>query len=140
MAEYIEREALRQQIERYVKFARLTNREEAEWVKDECIRQAYVIPTADVVPRAEYEVWKDIAHRETSYVEILKKEVEVLKTKNRLLEEKRANILEIATAFERGKYYGEHEVVEKFKSCKDMSQVRRFCIQLSKDEMEKKDD
>ena len=55
MAEYIEREALRQQIERYVKLAKLTNREEAEWVKDECIRMSYVIPTADVVQRAEVE-------------------------------------------------------------------------------------
>ena len=33
------------------------------------------MPTADVVPRADLEIWKDIAHRETSYVGKAKAEV-----------------------------------------------------------------
>lgn len=51
-AEYIDRKELVNNINRLVK---LTNKDEQEWVKDECIRQAYCIQKADVVPRSEVE-------------------------------------------------------------------------------------
>lgn len=50
--EYIDRKELVNNINRLVK---LTNKDEQEWVKDECIRQAYCIEKADVVPRYEVE-------------------------------------------------------------------------------------
>lgn len=51
-AEYIDRKELVNNINRLVKLA---NKDEQEWVKDECIRQAYCLEKADVVPRSEVE-------------------------------------------------------------------------------------
>lgn len=53
--EYIDRKELVNNINRLVK---LTNKDEQEWVKDECIRQAYCIQKADVVPRSEFDAYK----------------------------------------------------------------------------------
>lgn len=44
--EYIEREELVNRLNKYIE---LTILDAEEWVKDECIRQAYCMPRADVV-------------------------------------------------------------------------------------------
>lgn len=45
MKQYIERSEL---VERINKYVELTNPEEQEWVKDECIRQAHAMPSVNV--------------------------------------------------------------------------------------------
>lgn len=45
MKQYIERSEL---VSRIYKYVELTNPEEQEWVKDECIRQAHAMPSVNV--------------------------------------------------------------------------------------------
>lgn len=54
MPRYIDLEELVRRINKYVKPANQDEKELVEWCRDECIRQGYWLPTADVVPRAEY--------------------------------------------------------------------------------------
>ncbi len=55
MARYIDLEELEKRINENIKPETLEEKALIEWCKDECIRQAYCMPTADVVPSAEVE-------------------------------------------------------------------------------------
>ena len=55
MARYIDLEELERRIKEHIKPATLEEKALIEWCKDECIRQAYCMPTADVVPKSEVE-------------------------------------------------------------------------------------
>ena len=55
MARYIDLEILERRIKKYVKPEIPEEKAFVEWCKDECIRQAYAMPTADVVPKSEYD-------------------------------------------------------------------------------------
>lgn len=55
MARYIDLEILERRIKKYVKPEIPEEKAFVEWCKDECIRQAYAMPTADVVPKSEVE-------------------------------------------------------------------------------------
>lgn len=67
MPRYIDLEELERRINEYVKMPRYASyeqRETADWCKDECIRQAYCMPTADVVPKSKYDL--AVAEREAN--------------------------------------------------------------------------
>ena len=49
MARYIDLEEFERRINKYVKPTNRDEKELVEWCRDECIRQAYCMPTADVV-------------------------------------------------------------------------------------------
>ena len=56
MARYIDLEELAKRINDNIKADPMDDISESaliEWCKDECIRQAYAMPTADVVPKSE---------------------------------------------------------------------------------------
>lgn len=55
MPRYIDIEAFAERIKKYVKPETIEEKDLIEWCKDECIRQGYCMPTADVVPRSEYD-------------------------------------------------------------------------------------
>lgn len=55
MARYIDLEIFERRIKKYVKPEIPEEKAFVEWCKDECIRQAYAMPTADVVPKSEVE-------------------------------------------------------------------------------------
>ena len=66
MARYIDLEELERRINMYVKKPPHSSREikeTTEWCKDECIRQAYCMPTENVALRADVarEIFADIA-------------------------------------------------------------------------------
>ena len=60
MARYIDLNELERRIKKYVKHETPEEKELIEWCKDECIRQGYVMPVADVVPKSEVENLKVI--------------------------------------------------------------------------------
>lgn len=53
MARYIDLEELEKRINENIKPETLEEKALIEWCKDECIRQAYAMPVADVVPKSE---------------------------------------------------------------------------------------
>ena len=53
MARYIDAEVLERRIKKNIKPEIPEEKAFLEWCKDECIRQAYAMPTADVVPKSE---------------------------------------------------------------------------------------
>ena len=55
MARYIDLEELAKRINENIKPDTPEENALIEWCKDECIRQGYAMPTADVVPRSEVE-------------------------------------------------------------------------------------
>lgn len=55
MARYIDLEELEKRINENIKPDTPEEKDLIEWCKDECIRQAYAMPTADVAPRAEVD-------------------------------------------------------------------------------------
>lgn len=55
MARYIDLEELVKRINDNIKPENLEEKALIEWCKDECIRQGYAMPIADVVPKSEVE-------------------------------------------------------------------------------------
>ena len=58
MARYIDLEEFERRIKAHIKADPMDSISESaliEWCKDECIRQGYAMPTADVVPKSEVE-------------------------------------------------------------------------------------
>ena len=53
MARYIDLEELERRIKEHIKAETPEEKALIEWCKDECIRQAYAMPTADVAPKSE---------------------------------------------------------------------------------------
>lgn len=75
MARYIDLEELERRINMYVKKPPHSSREikeTTEWCKDECIRQAYCMPTANVAPRADIarEIFEEIEKQLARYAHI----------------------------------------------------------------------
>ena len=62
MSRYIDLEEFEKRINNYIKPETLEEKALIEWCKDECIRQAYCMPTADVV---EVVRCKDCKHHRT---------------------------------------------------------------------------
>ena len=58
MERYIDLEELEKRIKKYVKPEIPEEKAFVDYYKDECIRQAYCMPTADVVPKSEVEELK----------------------------------------------------------------------------------
>lgn len=61
MARYIDLKELEKRIKENIKIETLEEKVFVEWCKDECIRQGYAMPTADVVPKSEVAYWQDAA-------------------------------------------------------------------------------
>lgn len=59
MKRYIDLNELVIRIKKYVKAENSDEKELVEWCTDECIRQAYCMPTADVAPKSEVKTWYD---------------------------------------------------------------------------------
>lgn len=59
MARYIDAEELAKRITKYVKAESREEKELVEWCKDECIRQGYCMPTADVA-EVKHGYWFDV--------------------------------------------------------------------------------
>lgn len=59
MARYIDLEDFERRIKKYVKPEIPEEKAFVEYYKDECIRQAYCMPAADVVPKSEVKKHKD---------------------------------------------------------------------------------
>lgn len=55
MARYIDLEEIVKRINDNIKPETLEEKALIEWCKDECIRQAYAMPKADVVPKSEVD-------------------------------------------------------------------------------------
>ena len=55
MARYIDLEELKRRIKEHIKAETPEEKALIEWCKDECIRQGYAMPVADVVPQSEGE-------------------------------------------------------------------------------------
>lgn len=64
MARYIDLEELEKRIKKYVKPEIPEEKAFVEYYKDECIRQAYAMPAADVVPKRQYDL--AVAEREAN--------------------------------------------------------------------------
>lgn len=62
MARYVDLEELAKRIAKNVKPESIEEKELVEWCKDECIRQGYAMPTANVAPRADVarEIFEEI--------------------------------------------------------------------------------
>ena len=60
MARYIDLEELERRIKKYVKPEIPEEKAFVEYYKDECIRQGYAMPVADVVPKSEVERLQNI--------------------------------------------------------------------------------
>ena len=59
MTRYIDSEELAKRITENIKADAPEEKELIEWCKDECIRQGYAMPAADVVPKSEVEYLKE---------------------------------------------------------------------------------
>ena len=77
MARYIDLEELAKRINKNIKAGTPEEKELIEWCKDECIRQGYAMPLADVVPKSEVEELKKayLQYEETSGLKQAKQEV-----------------------------------------------------------------
>lgn len=67
MARYIDLEELAKRIGKYVKAECPEEKELVEWCKDECIRQGYCMPTADVA-EVKHGKWNKEYDRSPRYV------------------------------------------------------------------------
>lgn len=102
MARYIDLEELERRIKKHVKPEIPEEKAFVEYYKDECIRQGYAMPTADVVPKTEVDKLEQDVTRLVQENEALKDSNEHLAV---LLSEAKAEVArEIFEEIENAKY------------------------------------